>query len=149
MPLLGNIALRKLSDLLLAAEALFLLTAFRIALRLVPFRRILRAITRQNPGLQSTDRVEQPTASAVETAIRVRWAVESVSRNSPARFVCFPQSLAAHTMLRRRGIPTAIVYGVGHSQNGQLIAHTWLALGDRIVVGREGSEAFQPIERWT
>ena len=149
MPLLEYITRRKAADLLLSAEALALLTAFRVSLLLVPFRRILRAITRLQPELELHPETEAPSALAIDTAIRVRWAVEAVSRNAPARFVCFPQSLAAFVMLRRRGVPTTIVYGVGHSHTGQLIAHTWLALGDRIVVGGEGSDAFQPIERWT
>jgi hypothetical protein len=42
------------------------------------------------------------------------------------------------------------VYGVARSPAGELIAHTWLTAGDeRAVVGGEGSETFQPIERWT
>lgn len=140
-------ARRQPVDLVLSAEALLFLVLFRISLRLLPFRRILRRITRQQADLQPIQ--GSPTPDAVDTALRVRWAVESVSRNAPARFVCFPQALAAYMMLRRRGISSTIVYGVGHSHFGELIAHTWLTLGDRIVVGREGSEAFQPIERWT
>jgi hypothetical protein len=148
VPLLVNVARRTPAELLLAVEAFFLLLVFRISLRLFPFRRILRAI--------SSQRTEETSASnpisspeILETVLRVRWAIESVSRNSPARFVCFPQSLAGHTMLRRRGIPSTIVYGVGHSHRGNLIAHTWLTIGDRTVVGGEGSEHFEPIERWT
>ena len=148
MPLLEHITRRNAADLLLSIEALALLTVFRVSLSLLPFRRILRAITHQQPGLELLPETESPSALVVDTAIRVRWAIEAVSRNSPARFVCFPQSLAAYVMLRRRHIPATIVYGVGHSHTGQLIAHTWLALGDRIVVGGEGSEAFEPIERW-
>ena len=147
MTTLVKVARRQPVDLLLSAEALAYLLVFRIGLRLLPFRQILRSISSQQP--QGEHDVTSPSPEAIETALRVRWAVESVSRNSPARFVCFPQALAAYAMLRRRGIPTTIVYGVGHSHLGQLIAHTWLTLGDRIVVGREGSEAFQPIERWS
>lgn len=142
-----TVARRPPVDLFLSAEALLLLAFFRVSLRILPFKRIIRVITRQRkaqPPVTGT-----PSADAIDTAIRVRWAVESVSRNSPARFVCFPQALAAYIMLRRRGIRPTIVYGVGHSHIGRLIAHTWLTLGDRVVVGREGHEAFEPIERWS
>ena len=147
MTTLVKMARRQPVDVILSAEALAYLLVFRIGLRLLPFRQILRRISSQQP--QGEAALKPPTAEAVETALRVRWAIESVSRNLPARFVCFPQALAAYAMLRRRHIPTTIVYGVGHSHLGDLIAHTWLTLGDRIVVGREGSEAFQPIERWS
>jgi hypothetical protein len=38
---------------------------------------------------------------------------------------------------------------VARSPEGELIAHTWLTLGDRIVLGGEGSGAFSALERWT
>ena len=150
MALVVNAIRRKPADLLLATEAFVLLTAFRISLLVFPFRRILRRISRSQPETEtdtSTNPFKKP--GVLETALNVRWAIESVSRNSPARFVCFPQSLAGFVMLRRRGIPSTIVYGVGHSHVGNLIAHTWLIVGDRTVVGGEGSEQFEPIERWS
>lgn len=148
MALLLNAVRRKPAELLLSTEAFLLMAVFRISLRLVPFRRILRAISRPQPD-KDLDANPFNTPGVLETALSVRWAIESVSRNSPARFVCFPQSLAGFVMLRRRGIPSTIVYGVGHSHVGNLIAHTWLTLGDRTVVGGEGSEQFEPIERWS
>lgn len=142
-----KVARRQPIDIFLSAEALFFLILFRIGLRLLPFRRILRSITRHKSDVQPV--LASPDPEAYNTALRVRWAVEAVSRNAPAGFVCFPQALAAYSMLRRRGISSTIVYGVGHSHIGKLIAHAWLTLGDRVVVGREGFEGFQPIERWT
>ena len=51
-------------------------------------------------------------------------------------------------MLRRRNVPGTMVYGVTRSPGGDLIAHTWLTVGDRIVLGGEGSGAFTPVDRW-
>jgi hypothetical protein len=145
---LRNATRRPARDLLLAAEALCLLGLFRIALALVPVRRILRAITHvQLPPSQAPPIPH--SATDLEAALRVRWAVEAVTRNSAARFVCFPQTLAGYTMLRRRGVSSAMVYGVARSPAGDLIAHTWLTLGDRILLGGEGSAAFTPLDRWT
>ena len=144
---LAQMLRRQPTDLLLAGEALAYLAIYRIALAFVPVRRILRRVTlglRPGPADLST-----PSSASLDQAIRVRWAVESVTRNSPARFVCFPQCLAGYTMLRRRGIQTTIVYGVTRAESGELLAHTWLTLGDRTVLGGEGSAAFNPIERWS
>ncbi len=147
MTLLSKIARRWPADLLLAAEAFVLLTVFRVCLALMPVRRIIRFITR---GHEVAALAESAGGeAAVSIAIRVRWAVEAVSRNSAAKFVCFPQTLAGYTMLRMRGVASTMVYGVARSAEGELIAHTWLTVGDRVVVGGEGSGAFAPLERWS
>jgi hypothetical protein len=52
-------------------------------------------------------------------------------------------------MLRRRGVARTMVYGVARSPQGELIAHTWLLVGDRSVVGGEGSAGFAEVERWS
>ena len=148
MMLLSKITRRSPADLMLAVEAFLFLTLFRICLALVPVRRIIRAITH---GQTSAAPLPQDAISehALSEALRVRWAVEAATRNSAAKFVCFPQTLAGYTMLRLRRAPSTMVYGVARSPDGKLIAHTWLTIGDRIVLGGEGSGAFTAIERWT
>jgi Transglutaminase-like superfamily len=144
---LANAARRRPADLLLAAEALALLTAFRIALAIIPVKTILRAITRNRRAASDQPPAQLPNP-VPEAVLRVRWAIEAVARNSPIAFVCFPQTLAGYTMLRRRHIPTTMVYGVARSPSGELIAHTWLTIGDRTLLGGEGAGAFSPVERW-
>jgi hypothetical protein len=146
MTLLARINQRRPGDLLLASEAFLLLAVFRVYLAFLPVRRILRAITR---GHSEPLPLTTPDEAALTTALRVRWAVEAATRNSAARFVCFPQTLAGYTMLRMRGVESTMVYGVARSPEGDLIAHTWLTVGDRIVLGGEGSGAFTPIDHWT
>ncbi|MGA1983783.1 MAG: lasso peptide biosynthesis B2 protein [Acidobacteriaceae bacterium] len=147
MTLLGKMVRRKPADLLLAAEALALLAIFRVCLAVVPVRRIIGAITHGQLAQASDDaEVAESSASA---ARRVQWAVSAVARHSVLEFVCFPQALAGYTMLRWRGVPGAIVYGVARSPEGELLAHTWLTVGDTIVLGGEASGEFTAIERWT
>ena len=148
MTALANIVRRSPADLLLAAEALLLLAFFRICLALVPVRTIIRTITRSPSGANSEDATTIPDRS-LHIARRVRWAVEAVARNSPVQFVCFPQTLAGYTMLRWRGVPATMVYGVARSPEGDLLAHTWLTLGDRTVLGADAAPGFTPIERWS
>lgn len=151
MVVIARLARRTPAEWMLAAEAFVLLALFRVALRIVPVRRILASIcrSRATDPAQKNAPGEGIDLATRDVALRVRWAVEAVSRNAPARFVCFPQSLAGYTMLRRRGVPGTIVYGVARSDQGALLAHTWLTVGDRTVLGGEGSEAFSPIERWS
>ena len=151
MRLFPRIVRRRPSELLLAAEALLLLVFFRVCLVVVPVHRIILTITR-GPAVKDAD--EETAAkndaerTAEEIARRVRWAVEAIARHSPIAFVCFPQTLAGYTMLRRRGVPSTMVYGVARSPASKLMAHTWLMVGDRVVLGGEGSAQFTPVERW-
>jgi hypothetical protein len=158
---------RSPAEWLLAAEALLLLAFFRVCLVVVPVHRIVLTIARgpavdriddeadsevaaRERGAATDEMREKNTAecAAAEIARRVRWAVEAVARHSPAAFVCFPQTLAGYTMLRRRGVRSTMVYGVARAADGKLIAHTWLVVGDRVVLGGEGSAQFTPVERW-
>lgn len=152
----GKIVRRGPTELLLAIEALILLAFFRACLGVVSVRRILNWVTRGS--VAAIDGRDRPATSTIEeeaiepeaaaTALRVRWAVEAVARNSPIAFVCFPQTLAGYTMLRRRGVRSTMVYGVMRSAEGALLAHTWLLVEDRVVLGGEGSDAFTAVERW-
>ncbi len=140
-------ARRRPTDLLVAAEALLLLAFFRVCLALVPVRRLLRMVTR-GPASAIGDASVPPDELDTATALRVRWAVEAVVRHSPVKFVCFPQTLAGYTMLRWRGVPSTMVYGVARTDAGELTTHTWLMLGERCVLGGAGAEEFTPVERW-
>lgn len=147
MSLLARIARRRPAELLLAAEAVTLLAVFRICLAVIPVRRIIGTIARgkvepHQPGATVLNETEMMTVR------RVQWAVRAAARHSPVEFVCFPQTLAAYTMLRWRGMAGTIVYGVTRSPQGALLAHTWLEIGGGVVVGGEESEGFTPIERW-
>ena len=145
MTLLGKIARRRPADLFLVAEAAVLLTFFRVSLALVPVRRIVSAITRGRTGEVKTE----ASASDIEAARRVQWAVSAVARHSVVEFVCFPQALAGYWMLRWSGVTSTIVYGVAKSVEGELEAHTWLVVGDAMVLGGDAAADFTPIERWS
>ena len=107
-------------------EAATLLLVFRVALKVVPFKRLVGAI-------KTGKRVVQPEREAASVR-RVRWAILTVSSKVPLLNVCFPQALAAHFMLRRRGVSSTLYYGVTRS-GPKLEAHTWLKAGERLVVG--------------
>jgi hypothetical protein len=147
MSLLEKIARRGLREHLLAIEALCLLAFFRACLALVPVRKIIGAFTR---GAQKEAHTSSAKLSDFEraAALRVQWAVRAAARHSPVEFVCFPQSLTAYWMLRRRGYSSTIVYGVDRSPGGHLLAHTWLEMGNAVVVGGEESDGFTVVERW-
>ncbi len=125
------------SDRLLAAEALATLCAARSALALLPARWIFRWLERPLRKTRAQEMREVPE--------RIRWAVLTVARYGPLSFVCFPQALAAHAMLRRRGIGSIMHYGVRRSADRQMRAHTWLEVEHRMLLGGESATLFAPI----
>ena len=131
-------------DIVAFAEAFILLSLFRLALAVVPVKKIIR-LTTQNAPKGAAQAAEYHILP--ETAERAIWAIKAVVRFSRIEFVCFPQSLAGYWMLRRRDVSSTIVYGVGRD-NTKLIAHTWLKYGDRALLGGEIAHKFSPIAEW-
>jgi hypothetical protein len=124
------------ADIALAAEAACMLTFFRAALNFLPTQRLTMWMDRYDRKRPSIS-----LAMASETIGRVQWSIDAVARHAPLTFVCFPRSLAAYFMLRRRHIVSKLFYGVAREAD-QLTAHTWVKVGDRTVVGGEAESHF-------
>jgi hypothetical protein len=120
----------------LLLEAFGALAVARCALVLLPVRWIFRWLEKPIRGTPS---------APPDVVERVRWAVLAVARYGPVSFVCFPQALAAHAMLRRRGIGSIMHYGVRRSADRKLRAHTWLEVDHRMLLGGESALLFAPI----
>lgn len=69
----------------------------------------------------------------------ISWAIESSGQK--LKMACLPQALAAHVMLRRRGIRSRLCLGVA-CEKEQLAAHAWLEIGNETVVGGTESHRF-------
>jgi hypothetical protein len=124
------------ADIALAAEAACMLTFFRAALNFLPTQRLTMWM-----GRYDRKRPSISPAMASETIERVQWSIDAVGRHAPLTFVCFPRSLAAYFMLRRRHIVSKLFYGVAREAD-QLTAHTWVKVGDCTVVGGEAESEF-------
>lgn len=111
-------------------EAAACLTAASLAIRFLPFRRLIPILTRPLPG-------PDVTGPARSRAIAdVRRAVLAAAARLPNRPACFPQAVAAQAMLRRRGVGSTVCYGVNTAPGRELSAHVWLLAGDDGVVGQ-------------
>lgn len=122
-----------LADAALLAEALAALAAASLAIRLLSFRRLVARASRP------------PTRAArgpVDIAL-LRRAVEAWARRVPWRAVCFQTALALQTMLRRRGIGSAMHYGI--RRDADLEAHVWLSVGEEVVIGGPAAEGFAEV----
>ena len=124
------------SEAALLIEAGGMLTFFCVALKFLPMQRLTTWMGGTKPVRRALE-----DSQARATLRRVEWAIGVVVRHAPLNYVCFPQSLTAYFMLRRRSIPSKLFYGVARHEQ-QLKAHTWIKVGDRTVVGGEAASGF-------
>lgn len=125
----------------LLAEAMAVLAVSAFVVAAIPFRRIAGLAGRAPPR-------GGPEGEARRLLIRdVRWAVGASARRAPWRAKCFEQGLAAQWMLRRRGIPVSLHYGVAQAE-GKLTAHVWGRTGEIDVIGCENKGEFTEMARF-
>jgi hypothetical protein len=120
------------------AEALAALTLASMAIAFLPFRRVAAAASA--PG-------RSPARADPETVRRARSAVTGWSRRVPWRTVCFQKGLAVHWMLRRRGIPSVLLYGARRDGDG-LAAHVWVDVDGETVIGGEEAVGYACLARF-
>jgi hypothetical protein len=74
----------------------------------------------------------------------VSWAVENLGAKPWMNALCLPRALAAHAMLRRRGIASRLCLGVARERGagGMLSAHAWVEIGGDKIVGGVESDGF-------
>jgi hypothetical protein len=78
---------------------------------------------------------------AADEASWISWAVEDLGSRPWMNAPSLPRALAAHAMLRRRGIPSRLCLGVAR-EAGELATRAWLEIGQDTVVGGAGTERF-------
>ena len=122
----------------LVLEATICLAAARIAVLTVPFRIIVRWVSRS------------PENSACDDLLRrqVAWAIDVAAKNVPWNAVCLPQAMAAKAMLARRGCGSTFHLGAGFDENGKFVAHAWLAANGEIIVGAAGIQGLSPLAKF-
>lgn len=116
------------------AEAMVALALASAAVRLLPFRWVVRTMGRGDPA---GARREGDTDA-------VRTAVERAGRRLPWRTVCIQQGLAAHWLLRRRRFASRLHYGI-LQEPALLKAHVWVTLGEKVVIGEEHGQSHLPV----
>ena len=115
-------------------EAFVIFVFARLAVRLIAPARIFAWVDRppQRTSRFSGDEVGW-----------INWAVDMVSANLSRNDLCLPRALAAHAMLRRRGIASRLCLAVAREQQ-ELAGHAWVEVDDTII-GATGGDRFTRI----
>jgi hypothetical protein len=121
-------------DWLMAAEAAVWLAVAGVALRTLSFARLAR-LAAAAPSARSD-------ASGGRTAHGIGRAIDAASRRAPWPVLCFEKGLAAHAMLRLRGLPSALYYGARNDPTRGPTAHVWVELAGVRVVGGDAAPDF-------
>ncbi|MGC2043423.1 MAG: lasso peptide biosynthesis B2 protein [Pseudolabrys sp.] len=105
-------------------EAFVTIILARLAVHFVPSARVFRWADRPPRRINrfATDEVRW-----------VSWAVESVGTKSWMNALCLPRALAAHAMLRRRGVASRLCLGVARDGH-DLAAHAWVEVGENKII---------------
>jgi hypothetical protein len=111
-------------------EAALLLAAARLALRVLPFRRLVWLFDRPAADRAVTG------AQRERLRMEVGRSIWLAAGRLPGPVVCFPRAIAAHLMLRRRGVATTLYYGAARRpEGGPPLTHVWVQDGAQGVVG--------------
>lgn len=127
---------------LLYVEALFFLLFWHIIGKILPLNWYKRFFGK---------RVEQAppaihTASST-TAMKIGYVINQSARMAPWKPVCYPQALAAKSMLRNRRLGSTLYFGAASGGNTKLVKlHCWLAHQDTIITGKRGHEDYKVIQ---
>ncbi len=108
----------------LVIEAAFLLFAYVLVVRLLPFRVWRRVLPDRGQAAAVPGRALSPE--------KVCWAVAAAARLIPGTW-CLPQALAAHRLLRAAGYSARLRIGV--CRTPVFRAHAWVESSGRVIVG--------------
>jgi hypothetical protein len=113
-------------------EAAIMLILARLAVRFVSPARVFAWAKRPPQRIRRF---------AVDEVGWITWAVENIGARPWMNALCLPHALAAHAMLRRRGIASRLCLGIA-SEGGELAAHAWVEVGNDKIVGGADADAF-------
>ena len=117
-----------------ALRALAWLIAASLAVRIVPFATLRRAIARI-PASRSP--------RALLTPAECGTAIRRAGRPWPGAR-CLPQAIAGYCLLRRAGLTGTVTVGA-RKQEEQLDAHAWLEYDGAIITGADVVDRYVPL----
>lgn len=131
MTLLAKLARLDAAERWLLVQTAIVVPIVRIALTMLPFRFVHRAVAAVTPRARCASHApEQITRMVAAVAARV------------PRATCLTQALAATVLLTRHGHPSTVRLGVAKNEDGSIRAHAWLESGGRTLLGGPESGEF-------
>ncbi|MEL7217205.1 MAG: lasso peptide biosynthesis B2 protein [Pseudomonadota bacterium] len=136
-----------LSLLGLSGAVWLLLWPARLIVNLFPLRQLARFYGRDH-GTQ----IKVPTAAEADdaTARTIGQAIALAARYSPSSANCYPQALVARLLLRMRGTPHGLFFGLRRDQaSNAMEAHAWVMVGEIPVSGGDSFDSYTVVRCFT
>jgi len=118
------------ADRVIVMEAGLLMVFIRLAMPVVPFLAVRRALRAYARAAHRAARVSGETDSA-----RIAWGITAAAPHLPLRTTCLVESMAAEAMLLGRGVPCVLRLGVRPPNGGGLAGHAWVEHEGTVVFG--------------
>jgi hypothetical protein len=109
-------------------EAIVLLAVAKVGLLWVRFSRLRRRF-------EISTRKQVRSGDGDKGAYLVAKSINRAGRRILGDSSCLPQALAGVWMLRRRGYPAELKFGVRKADSDQFVAHAWVEYDHKIVIG--------------
>lgn len=117
-----------------------LLGLSRLAILLLPFTVVRRALGEHRHPSNATDRPTEPLAPlTLHRARRIGAIVQLAARHTPWRSECYPQALTARALLGLARVPHVVSFGVRRDGEA-LVAHAWVHVDGVPVTGLTGHD---------
>lgn len=117
-------------DQKLLTQSLFLLAAIRTSLWLFPFAWINKLVSRLELRESNAELLDWIAIDEIVLSVRAG------SRLVPFA-TCLTQALATQVLLRMKGQDSRVRFGVDKDEHNGLIAHAWVEINGRIIIGEE------------
>jgi len=122
----------------LLTKVFVVLAVYKLLLFFFPFNRFMTA----EKALPF-----QKIEASEEIISEVIWAIHLVSSKIPMGFTCLIQVLAAKWLLRSQP-EIRVRIGVQKTVTEGFSAHAWLAYQNKIILGQQANQSFEPILEW-
>lgn len=122
----------------LLVQVFFVLATYKGLLILFPFKRFMMSANKSSP---------QIIPLSGEKINEVVWAIRVVSSKFPLDFTCLTQALVAKWFLKNQP-DVHLCIGVRKSSNELFSAHAWIAYQNKIILGEQPNQFFEPILEW-
>jgi len=127
------------------AEAALLLALARVLIGQVRLKHWRGTLGRVAPGSVTPSLTEAaPGSPQAQVQRRVVRAVLRGAERLPGDTVCLPRAMAVQWMLKRRGLPSALVFGVlpDHASGDMHALHAWVESGSRVLIGDDPTRSY-------
>ncbi len=128
----------------LACEAFVLLGVVRLSFAILPFRYAMAVFGLRLHGTYDTSAATQAAVMPPNVAA-VQRAVRRGMRKARFGAVCLHESVTASLMLRWRGFPVDVHFGVSKAPGADLTPHAWTVCHGMPVTGEFGDNRFSRI----